>query len=125
MTQPLASNSHALSYLHLKVLITLLVTLGVLITAYQIFVLGIPVTEDETDDLWNIDAKVEFQATPREPVKLADVHPAAEPGLRQPQRELHLQQLRRERQPCGRQPPRHLVGPSRQRQAEPSTTAWF
>ena len=56
--------------LHLKVLITLLVTLGVLITAYQIFILGIPVTEDETDDLWNIDAKVEFQATPREPVKL-------------------------------------------------------
>lgn len=56
--------------LHLKVLITLLVALGVLITAYQIFILGIPVTEDETDDLWNIDAKVEFQATPREPVKL-------------------------------------------------------
>ncbi|PAU65247.1 hypothetical protein BZL41_07020 [Pseudomonas sp. PIC25] len=56
--------------LHLKVLITLLVTLGVLITAYQIFILGIPVTEDETDDLWNIDAKVEFQANPREPVKV-------------------------------------------------------
>ena len=56
--------------LHLKVLITLLVALGVLITAYQIFILGIPVTEDETDDLWNIDAKVEFQASPREPVKL-------------------------------------------------------
>ena len=56
--------------LHLKVLITLLVALGVLITAYQIFILGIPVTEDETDDLWNIDARVEFQATPREPVKL-------------------------------------------------------
>lgn len=56
--------------LHLKVLITLLVALGVLITAYQIFILGIPVTEDETDDLWNIDAKVEFQANPREPVKL-------------------------------------------------------
>jgi hypothetical protein len=56
--------------LHLKVLITLLVSLGILITAYQIFILGIPVTEDETDDLWNIDAKVEFQASPREPVKL-------------------------------------------------------
>ncbi|AMR67100.1 MULTISPECIES: osmotic stress tolerance membrane protein RloB [Pseudomonadaceae] len=56
--------------LHLKVLITLLVTVGVLVTAYQIFVLGIPVTEDETDDLWNIDAKVEFQASPREPVKV-------------------------------------------------------
>ncbi len=56
--------------LHLKVLIAILVTLGVLITAYQIFIQGIPVTEDETDDLWNIDAKVEFQATPKEPVKL-------------------------------------------------------
>ncbi len=56
--------------LHLKVLITLLVGLGILITAYQIFVLGIPLTEDETDDLWNIDARVEFQANPREPVKL-------------------------------------------------------
>lgn len=56
--------------LHLKVLIILLVSLGVLITAYQIFVLGIPMTEDETDDLWNIDAKVEFLANAREPVKL-------------------------------------------------------
>ncbi|KRW58026.1 osmotic stress tolerance membrane protein RloB [Pseudomonas sp. TTU2014-080ASC] len=56
--------------LHLKVLVILLVSLGVLITAYQIFVLGIPMTEDETDDLWNIDAKVEFQANAREPVKL-------------------------------------------------------
>ncbi|UUY07520.1 inactive transglutaminase family protein [Pseudomonas sp. J452] len=56
--------------LHLKVLITLLVTVGILVTAYQIFILGIPVTEDETDDLWNIDAKVEFQASGREPVKV-------------------------------------------------------
>ncbi|WP_308724305.1 osmotic stress tolerance membrane protein RloB [Metapseudomonas otitidis] len=56
--------------LHLKVLITLLVTLGVLITAYQIFIQGIPITEDETDDLWNIDAKVEFQASPRDPIKV-------------------------------------------------------
>lgn len=56
--------------LHLKVLITLLVTVGVLVTAYQIFVLGIPVTEDETNDLWNIDAKVEFQASPSVPVKM-------------------------------------------------------
>ena len=56
--------------LHLKVLVILLVSLGILITAYQIFILGIPMNEDETDDLWNIDAKVEFQANPREPVKL-------------------------------------------------------
>jgi hypothetical protein len=56
--------------LHLKVLVILLVSLGVLITAYQIFILGIPMTADETDDLWNIDAKVEFQANSRDPVKL-------------------------------------------------------
>lgn len=56
--------------LHLKVLIGVLVTLGLAITAYQIFVIGIPITEDETDDLWNIDARIEFQATPRSPVKV-------------------------------------------------------
>ncbi|MCQ4346553.1 inactive transglutaminase family protein [Pseudomonas stutzeri] len=56
--------------LHLKVLIAILVSLGVAITAYQIFVLGIPVTEAETDNVWNIDAKVEFQANPRTPVKV-------------------------------------------------------
>jgi hypothetical protein len=56
--------------LHLKVLITVLVALGILVTAYQIFFLGIPMTEDETDDLWNIDARVEFQASARAPVKL-------------------------------------------------------
>ena len=56
--------------LHLKILITVLVSLGLAITAYQIFYLGIPVTEAETDSLWNIDTKVEFQANPREPVKI-------------------------------------------------------
>lgn len=56
--------------LHLKVLITVLVLLGVAVTAYQIFFLGIPVTEDETDDLWNIDAKVEFVASAKDPVKV-------------------------------------------------------
>ena len=56
--------------LHLKILITILVVLGISITAYQIFVLGIPVTEDATDDLWNIDAKVEFVANSKDPVKI-------------------------------------------------------
>lgn len=56
--------------LHLKILIFVLVTLGIAITAYQILYLGIPMSEDETDDLWNIDAKVEFQASPRDPVKV-------------------------------------------------------
>ena len=56
--------------LHLKILITILVVLGISITAYQIFALGIPVTEDATDDLWNIDAKVEFVANSKDPVKV-------------------------------------------------------
>jgi len=56
--------------LHLKLLIAILVLLGISITGYQIFVLGIPVTEDATDDLWNIDAKVEFVANPKDPVKI-------------------------------------------------------
>jgi hypothetical protein len=56
--------------LHLKILIAVLVTLGIAITAYQIVALGIPVTEDETDDLWNIDAKVEFVASAKDPVKV-------------------------------------------------------
>ena len=56
--------------LHLKILITILVVLGISITAYQIFVLGIPVTEDATDDLWNIDAKVEFVASSKAPVMI-------------------------------------------------------
>ncbi|WP_339418836.1 MULTISPECIES: osmotic stress tolerance membrane protein RloB [unclassified Pseudomonas] len=56
--------------LHLKFLIAILVVLGISVTTYQIFVLGIPVTEDATDDLWNIDAKVEFVANPKDPVKI-------------------------------------------------------
>lgn len=56
--------------LHLKILIATLVVLGLSITAYQIFVLGIPMTEAETEDLWNIDAKVEFDAVPKTPVKV-------------------------------------------------------
>ncbi|MCG6575434.1 hypothetical protein EGM97_12040 [Pseudomonas sp. AF32] len=56
--------------LHLKMLIAILVVLGLSVTAYQIFVLGIPVTEDATDDLWNIDAKVEFVPNAKDPVKV-------------------------------------------------------
>jgi hypothetical protein len=56
--------------LHLRILIIVLVTLGLAITGYQIVYLGIPVTEDETDEIWNIDAKIEFQAVAGEPVKV-------------------------------------------------------
>ncbi|MCJ8167835.1 osmotic stress tolerance membrane protein RloB [Atopomonas sediminilitoris] len=55
---------------HLKFLVALLVSLGLAITAYQIFVIGIPVTEDATDNLWTVDTKVEFQAQTGKPVKV-------------------------------------------------------
>ncbi|MGB7387160.1 MAG: inactive transglutaminase family protein [Pseudomonas neustonica] len=55
--------------LHLKILIAVLVSLGILITGYQIYFLDIPVTEDETDDIWSLDAKVEFRASPGTPLK--------------------------------------------------------
>ncbi|SDS10413.1 Inactive transglutaminase fused to 7 transmembrane helices [Halopseudomonas litoralis] len=54
---------------HLKIMIFLLVSLGLLITGYQIYVLDIPVREDETDDIWSLDAKIEFRATSGVPVK--------------------------------------------------------
>lgn len=56
--------------LHLKILIFVLVALGAAATCYQIFVLKIPVTENEADSLWNIEAKLDFQANGREPVKV-------------------------------------------------------
>ncbi|WPO98541.1 inactive transglutaminase family protein [Pseudomonas sp. HR96] len=55
---------------HLRVLIITLVALGLAIIAYQALLLGIPLREDDTDDLWNIDAKVTFVANPREGVKV-------------------------------------------------------
>lgn len=64
--------------LHLKILITLLVGLGAIVTGYQIFVLNIPLTEHEVDNLWNIDAKIEFQAKTNEPVKLQMFAPPSE-----------------------------------------------
>lgn len=56
--------------LHLKILIALCVVIGASVTAYQIYVLGIPVSAEETDNMWNIDAKVEFTANAKAPVKL-------------------------------------------------------
>ncbi len=56
--------------LHLKILIALCVLIGASATAYQIYVLGIPVSAEETDNLWNIEAKVDFNAGGRAPVKM-------------------------------------------------------
>ncbi|WP_163021013.1 UUP1 family membrane protein, partial [Pseudomonas viridiflava] len=56
--------------LHLKFLIAILTLLGIGITAYQIAVLGIPMTQNETDHLWNIDAKLVFQANVGDAIKV-------------------------------------------------------
>lgn len=47
--------------LHLKSLIAIFLVLGLSIIAYQIFVLKTPVTENEVDNLWTIDAKISFE----------------------------------------------------------------
>ena len=67
--------------LHLKVLIAILVSLGLAITAYQIYVLDIPVTQDETDDIWSLDARLEFQAVAGTPVKAQMFIPATSPCI--------------------------------------------
>ncbi len=63
--------------LHLKILIFILVALGIAISCYQIFVLEIPLSENETDSQWTIDAQIEFQARNNEPVKLQMFAPPA------------------------------------------------
>ncbi|MFW8567215.1 UUP1 family membrane protein [Orrella sp. 11846] len=48
---------------HWLALIILLTLSGALLTAHQIFVLKLPLTQSESDTLWNIDAKVTFIPT--------------------------------------------------------------
>jgi len=58
------------SPLHLCILASSLIVIGLAACAWQIFVLGIPLHEDESADLWNIDAKIEFQAKENLPIKV-------------------------------------------------------
>ncbi len=67
--------------IHLRVLVFLLAALGLLLTIYQIFVLNIPTTEHETDYIWNVDAKIEFQAAHNKPVKLEMFVPPLDDGF--------------------------------------------
>jgi len=57
------------SRLHLGILASSLITLGLIACAWQIFILGIPLHEDESADVWSIEAKVEFQAKENLPIK--------------------------------------------------------
>lgn len=56
--------------LHLKILIALLLLAGVGSIAYQIQVLQVPLHENEMDNLWSIDAKIDFLGKNNEPIKL-------------------------------------------------------
>lgn len=47
--------------LHLKFLIFTCLFLGLAILAYQIFVLKIPIKENQLDNLWTVDAKISFE----------------------------------------------------------------
>ncbi len=55
---------------HLRILVILLTLVGVLLTAYQILVLKLPVSEEETDSVWSIDAKIQFDAESDSAVKI-------------------------------------------------------
>ncbi|AWM80196.1 hypothetical protein DKL61_07375 [Gammaproteobacteria bacterium ESL0073] len=66
--------------LHLKILITVLVCIGVFSIAYQIFVLKIPVTENEKGNYWTIDAKIDFFVRGSKPVKVQFFIPSAQNG---------------------------------------------
>ena len=56
--------------MHLKIIITILLVLGVSILSYQIFVLKTPLTEKEVDNLWTIDARVNFEVKGSKPVNI-------------------------------------------------------
>lgn len=56
--------------MHLKIIITILLVLGVSILSYQIFVLKTPLTEKEVDNLWTIDARVNFEVKGTKPVNI-------------------------------------------------------
>ncbi len=105
--------------LHLKLLIAILVILGISVTAYQIFVLGIPVTEDATDDLWNIDAKVEFVASAKDPVKIQMFVPPLSRDFVSLNESFISNNYGVSRQPGRRQPQGHLVGTPGQGQPDP------
>lgn len=56
--------------IHAMVLAFILIALGGGATLYQIFVLNVPVTEDSTDTVWVLDARLSFQANSDRPVKV-------------------------------------------------------
>lgn len=56
--------------MHLKVVIMVLLLLGISIIGYQILVLKTPLTESEVDNLWTIDARINFEVKGTKPVNI-------------------------------------------------------
>src|SRR5690625_365666 len=56
--------------IHAMVLALILILVGAGATLYQIFVLDIPIQEDETDTVWVLDARLNFKAESDSPVKV-------------------------------------------------------
>lgn len=56
--------------LHLKIMIAIFLALGIAIISYQVFVLKTPLTESEVDNLWTIDAKINFTVKGTKPVSV-------------------------------------------------------
>src|SRR5699024_11890428 len=56
--------------IHAMVLALTLILVGAGATLYQVFVLGVPVMEDETDTVWVLDARLNFKAEPDTPIKI-------------------------------------------------------
>lgn len=67
--------------LHLKVLITILLIIGLGSIAYQWVVLKIPLTEHSRGSMWTIDTKISFDVQGSKPVKLRFFVPSKENAL--------------------------------------------
>lgn len=55
---------------HLRVLIIFLTVLGLSIIFYQVFYLKTPLVENEVDNLWTIDAQIDFDVKSSKPVEV-------------------------------------------------------
>lgn len=63
--------------LHVRVLALALLLIGAASTAWQIFVLNIPISSDTTEPVWVIDTKLSFNARDNSPVKVQMYVPPA------------------------------------------------
>lgn len=58
------------SQIHIRVIIILLLILGFFILGYQIFILKTPISKDQVDDYWTIEAKINFDVRGTQKVKV-------------------------------------------------------